>query len=285
MRYRNVLVTGGSGRLGRFVVERLKIKYLVTVMDINPPADPGIAYCDVSVTDLESLRGAFKGIDAVVHLAAVPNPRTSTPQECFRVNTLGTWTVLQAAEDAGVKRVVIASSDAATGLHYNPENWEPQYLPVDEQHPIRPSEVYSLSKEVTESIARSFAVRGKLEILVIRPGHIVFEPEYPELAERGSNVQNYHLWGFVAPQDVAQGFERALELEDGRYDCFFIGAADGLNDRPTLAMLEERFGHKPKVRRPDIYEHSPTAGVFDITHARTKLGYEPQYTKRDFGKR
>lgn len=282
MGFGHVVVTGGSGRLGRHVVERLKGKARLTVIDTRAPADPEIGHLDVSILDLDGLRRAFAGVDAVVHLAAVPNPRTSSPELCFSTNTVGTWSVLQAAEDAGVKRVVVASSDAATGLHYNPKDWAPLYLPVDEKHPLRPTEVYSLTKEITESIARAFAARGKLEVLAIRPGHIVFEPEYPELSERGSNVQNYHLWGYVAPQDVAQGFERALALADGSYDCFFIGAADGLNTRPTLELLEERFGHVPEVRRPDVFTAMPTAGVFDITHAREKLGYEPQFTWRDF---
>ncbi len=283
MAYRKIVVTGGSGRLGRFVVERLKDKYEVTVIDVRPSDVPGVRHANVDITDLEGLKKAFAGIDAVIHLAAVPNPRTSTPEICFRVNTQGTWTVLQAAEDAGVKRVVVASSDSATGLHFNPKDWAPQYLPVDEKHPLRPSEVYSLTKEITESISRCFAARGKLEVIDIRPGHIVFEPEYPEIGDRGSDVQNYHLWGYVAPQDVAQGFQLALEHPDGSYDCFFIGAADGLNTRPTLEMIKERFGKVPEVRR-DVYEANPTAGVFDITHAREKLGYEPQYTWRDFGK-
>lgn len=284
MGYKKVVVTGGSGRLGRFVVDRLKDKYEITVIDVKPSDVPGVAYQNVDITDLAGLTKAFQGVDAVIHLAAVPNPRTSSPEICFRVNTQGTWAVLQAAENAGVKRAVVASSDSATGLHYNPKNWAPQYLPVDEKHPIRPSEVYSLSKEVTESISKCFSARGKLEVLVIRPGHIVFEPEYPELRDRGSDVQNYHFWGYVAPQDVAQGIQLALEHPDGSYDCFFIGAADGLNERPTLEIYEERLGKVPEIRR-DVYSRNPRAGVFDITHAREKLGYEPQYTWRDFGVR
>lgn len=281
MSSRKVVVTGGSGRLGRFVVERLKDKYAVTVIDMKPSDVKGVGYADVDILDLAGLTRAFGGVDVVIHLAAVPNPRTSSPEACFRVNTQGTWAALQAAEDAGVRRVVVISSDAATGLHYNPADWPPQYVPVDEKHPLRPSEVYSLSKEVTESIARCYAVRGKVEVLVVRPGHIVFEPEYPELTDRGSNVHNYHLWGYVAPQDVAQGIQLAMEHPDGSYDCFFLGAADGLNTRPTLEMLQERFGYVPEVRR-DVYEKNACAGVFDITHAREKLGYEPQYTWRDF---
>lgn len=278
---KKIIVTGGSGRLGPYVVKRLKEKYDVTVLDVKPFDEPDVRYCNVLITDLEGLEKAFQGINGIIHLAAIPNPRTSTPEKCFTVNTHGTWAVLQAAENAGVKRVVVASSDAATGLHYNPKDWMPLYLPVDERHPIRPSEVYSLTKEITESICRCFAVRGKVEVIAIRPGHIVFKPEYPEIGTRGSDVQNYHLWGYVAPEDVAQGLHLALDHPDGSYDCIFLGAEDGMNTRPTLELIKERFGHVPEVRRPEIFMTTPTAGVFDITHAKEKLGYKPQVSWRD----
>jgi UDP-glucose 4-epimerase len=282
MAYRKVAVTGGSGRLGRHMVALLKERgYQVLNIDTAPSEAPGVDYANVSITDLDALREVFKGVDGVIHLAAIPNPRTTSPAICFAVNTQGTWSVLQAAEDAGVKRVVVASSDSATGLHFNPKDWAPVYLPVDEVHPIRPSEVYSLTKEITESICKCFAVRGKVEVIAIRPGHIVFPPEYPEIRTRGDDVQNYHLWGYVAPQDVAEGFRLALEHPDGSYDCIFIGAADGMNERPTLEMIKERFGQLPEIRRPELYRDLPTAGIFDITHAREKLGYAPRYTWRD----
>ena len=107
---------------------------------------------------------------------------------------------MQAAEDAGVKRVSVASSDSVYGLSYNPPDWPPRYLPVDEAHPCRPTEFYSLSKYVTETIAQSFAARHKLEVFAIRPVHVVFPAEYPELVARGSDPQNYHFWAYVRPR-------------------------------------------------------------------------------------
>lgn len=282
MRYERVLITGGSGRLGPYVVERLAGRCELTVLDRVAPQDARVRYADTSITDYEGLKACFRRIDAIVHLAAIPNPRTSTPETCFHVNTQGTWSVLQAAEDAGVRRVVVASSDAATGLHYNPPDWFPQFLPVDETHPLRPSEVYSLTKEITEAIARCFAARGRLEVLALRPAHIVFPAEYPEIEARGADVDNYHYWGYVAPEDVAQAVDLALGKADGRYDACFIAAKDGLNTVPTLEMLKQRLGYLPEIRRPRHYEDNPTAGVFDITHAMQALGYEPQVHWRDF---
>jgi nucleoside-diphosphate-sugar epimerase len=273
-RFDKLVCTGGSGRLGRYVVSLLRDACRVTVLDAAPPSgsDP---FVKADVTDSTALRRAFAGQDAVVHLAAIPNPRTAPPDVTFRTNVEGTFAVLQAAEEAGVRRVVVASSDSVVGFHYNPPDWKPLYLPIDERHPLAPTEFYSLSKQVTETICQSYANRGRLEVVVIRPTHIVFPPEHPELQARGSDLMNYHLWTYVAPEDVAQGFQLALALPEVRYDTFFISAADGLNARPTLELMQERYGFLPEIRRPEVYERLPTASVLDGSRAREVLGYTP----------
>ncbi|HEU4377720.1 MAG TPA: NAD(P)-dependent oxidoreductase [Hyphomicrobiaceae bacterium] len=284
MKFDKVVVTGGAGKLGRSVVDRLAKHCQVTVLDIA--ASPtglakGVEYICASITDHAAMRRAFQGQDAVIHLAAIPNPRTAPAPVTFHTNVQGAWVVMQAAEDAGVRRVTVASSDSVFGLSYNPPDWPPKYLPVDEAHPCRPTEFYSLSKRVTETIAESFAARRKLEVLGIRPVHIVFPPEYPELQARGSDPQNYHFWAYVAPQDVAQGFHKTLEIDYRGYDLFTISAGDGLNTKPTLEIAAERWGKVPEVRRPHYYKANPLASVIDITKAREVLGYEPTITWRD----
>lgn len=276
-----IICTGGAGRLGQFVARRLAPKCALTILDLNAPEDAdlaGIPLVTADIRDLDALRQAFAGHDAVVHLAAIPNPRTAPADVTFNTNVQGAWSVLQAAEDAGVKRIVVASSDSVFGLSYNPPDWPPQFLPVDETHPVRPTEFYSLSKHITETIAESFAARGRLEVLVLRPVHVVFPPEYPELADRGSDPQNYHFWTFVAPQDVAQAFELALAADYQGYEVFTIAGAEGLNTRPTLEIAAERWGTLPEVRCPDLYANQPCASVMDITKARQRLGYAPQVT-------
>jgi nucleoside-diphosphate-sugar epimerase len=275
MRFDKVVCTGGSGRLGSYVTEDLRQRCDLTVLDVKPPQAAGVKHANTNIMDFAALKGAFAGQDAVVHLAAIPNPRTAPPDVTFNTNVQGTWNVLHAAEEAGVRRVVVASSDAALGLHYNPPGYAPQYLPIDESHPLRPVEFYSLSKEATEAICRSYANRGNLEVLAIRPTHIVFPPEYPELEARGADPQNYHIWTYVSPEDVAQGFRLALEVAKAPYQAFFISAADGLNTRPTLEMLMERYGKLPQIRNPDYFRRNPLASVLDISRARDVLGFEP----------
>lgn len=275
IQFEKVLCTGGSGRLGRYVVEELRAHCALSVLDQTAASFAGVTAIQSSVTDFAGLKRAFAGQDAIVHLAAIPNPRTAGPEATFHTNVQGTWNVLQAAEEAGVRRVVVASSDAALGLHYNPPDYGPCYLPIDEAHPLRPTEAYSLSKEITETICRSFVNRGKLEVLAIRPTHIVYPPEYPELAARGADVHNYHLWTYVSPEDVARAFRLALALAKAPWETVFVSAADGLNTRPTLDLLRERFGVLPPLRDADYFSRNPLASVLDIRRARELLQFEP----------
>ena len=169
MRYQKILVTGGSGRLGRYVTDILIKLCDLTVLD-RVPTHLETRIIEADVTNYNALTGAFRTQEAIIHLAAIPNPRTAPADVTFQINVQGTWAMLQAAEDCGVKRVVVASSDAALGLHYNPPGWGPQYLPIDEDHPLRPVDFYSLSKECTESSSKSsFCVRPTL----------YFRPNFP----------------------------------------------------------------------------------------------------------
>jgi nucleoside-diphosphate-sugar epimerase len=278
--YQKIVVTGGAGRLGKYITKNLQQRDL-TIVDRLSPNDADLRFVEADVTDYAALQGVFTGQDAVLHLAAIPNPRSAPAEATFRTNVQGTWAVLQAAEDCGVKRVIVASSDAALGIYYNTSRSGPKYLPVDEDHPLRPVEFYSLSKECTESICRSYANRGSLEVMVIRPTHVVFPAEYPELEARGADVQNYHMWTYVAPEDVAEGFRCALDAIDGSYEAFFITASDGLNTRPTLDMLRERYGAEPPVRKVSYFESNPFASILDGARARARLGFAPTISWRD----
>ena len=280
MNFEKIAVTGGAGLLGSHVMRRLAGKAQLTSVDMKPPveANAGLgAHIDASITDFEAMKAAFEGQDAVIHLAAIPNPREATAELTFKNNVQGAWTVFEAAAEVGVKRVVVASSDSVFGLSYNPPDWPPQYLPVDETHPVRPTEVYSLSKKVTETIAESYAARQAMQVMAIRPCHIIFPRGHGEFEARGADPRNYHFWAWVDPDDVAQAFDLAVNTEryDG-FDIFAIAAAEGLNLRPTLEMAEERWDKMPEIRRPQVYKDLATASVLDITKAREKLGYAPQ---------
>ncbi len=270
-----VAVTGGAGRLGAYVVPRLARSAGVTVIDRAAPPWGG-AWRAADVLDRAGLEQAFAGHDAVVHLAAIPNPFTSSPEDILRVNVQGTWNCFAAAETAGVKRVVLASSDSATGMVFKVQPLPPLYLPIDEDHPLRPTESYGLSKLMAEDVARVFARRGALEVVVLRPTFVVFPTLVPELPARQAAPDSRNMWSYVEPEDVAEAFHLALALTGVRYETFFVSAADTLSLLPTLERIQALFGRLPEIRKPAVYLENPRAAVFDQERARTRLGFVPR---------
>ena len=283
MEYEKIIITGGAGLLGSHVVREMAERAQITTLDIKEPearSQEGQNHINLSITNYEEIKKALTGHDAVIHLAAIPNPREADARTIFNNNVEGAWTVLQAAEDAGIKRVVVASSDSVFGLSYNPPDWPPQFLPVDETHPTRPTEVYSLSKKITETISESFAARGKMEVLAIRPCHIVFPRGYGELEARGQDLENYHFWAWVDPKDVAQAFRLAVHTRGyNGFDVYTVAAEEGLNTKPTLELAAARWKNMPVIRRPEIYDSCNTASILDISKIKDRLGFVPTVSR------
>ena len=275
MAFDKVIVTGGSGLLGRYVVRELRAAgHGVTVVDLAPP-EAGVAYAKGDVLDLPSLEAAFKGHDAVIHLAALDLAIQTTQDHFMRVNVQGTWNVLQASEAAGMRKAVICSSIAATGLGEMRTDWPPQYLPVDENHPNRPVHAYSVSKRVSEEIALSYVRRGNMSVICLRPLLVTFPSVIEMVIERTKEGFRW-LYYYVTPEDTARAFRLALEVENVSYDVLFVGAADNCVDEPTFDMLRRnRILPFPEVRLPLLYKRNPRASILDPERAKRVIGFEP----------
>jgi len=285
VKFEKVLVTGGAGRLGRYVVAELATRCTVSVLD---RADASSAPVDfrIDVLDLEALSRVMQGFDAVIHLAAIDSSVTAPPEVVFDTNVRGTWNVLQAAQQAGAGKAVICSSSSAAGIDYTNARMPPLYLPIDEAHPLRPSQAYGLSKQLDEQIARSFGRRGGMEVVCLRPAWVMFPQSVRRVtAERQGGVapavpgRHREPWpllrSYVAPDDAARAFRLALELQGVPYGLFIITAADTFEPEPTLVHLEKTYGTRLEVRKPEIYERDPRASAWDITRAREILGWSP----------
>jgi UDP-glucose 4-epimerase len=266
-----ILVTGGGGHLGNVVMRELGKSARPVAFDLKPPQD-GAPFIEGSVLSLPDIEDAMRGADALVHVAAIPNPRDRPPEIVFETNVRGTWNAFHAASRAGVKKAVLVSSECATGLCYQKAEFPPDYLPIDEAYPLRPAEVYGLSKQAAETVAASFA-RSGMDVAIIRPLFILFPFNYPEIAAR-ADLWHRDLWGWVEPRDVAIAIRLALEKVSG-CESFFIGAPNTIAPAPTLELVTRRFGKPPEIRRPALYRDDPHAGLFDIAKARRLLGYDP----------
>ena len=133
-----VLVTGGSGKIGGFVVTELqKGNHEVRVFDVKEPSDAGVDLVKGSITEPVEIERAAEGVDGIIHLAAIPSMMRETPSaEYMNVNVTGTFNVLEAAAKNDVGKVAIASSDSALGFVFSTHSFAPNYFPIDEGHPL-----------------------------------------------------------------------------------------------------------------------------------------------------
>jgi nucleoside-diphosphate-sugar epimerase len=295
MNFENVLVTGSGGLLGRHVVRELQGRCKVSGFDQKHcPEDVPQTIADI--TDPVAVRAACAGKDAVVHVAAIPNIAGGPGERIINVNVVGTWNILQAAEEAGAKRVILCSSDSVVGFTVMSGSMRgPDYAPVDAAHPLRATDPYALSKVLCEQMGRAFVDRGKMEVIALRPVFVLYEEMYGEVKARTEDPVNYKgpavggpssagggpLWHYVDPRDVAHAFRLALEAPAlPRFEGLFISGGSTMASNPTIERLEKYLGRQVEVRRPDVYARNPFAPLYDLGLARDVLGYEPAHDLR-----
>ena len=282
-----VAVTGSSGKLGRHVVAHLADHgYRVVALDRAPdPASRATAFVRVDLTDtgqvLEALTGVddvHDGLDAVVHLAAIPAPGLTTNGATFANNIAATHNVFSAARRAGIRRVVWASSETVLGLPFTDP---PPYLPVDEEYPPRPNSTYSLVKTLEEEMARQFCRwQPDLTMVGLRFSNVMDPDDYAQFPafDADPRLRSWNLWGYIDGRDGAQAVRLALEHTAGGatgVEVFVIANADTVMSRSSADLAAEVFPGVP-VTRP-LGEHET---LLSIEKARRVLGYAPAHTWR-----
>ena len=279
-----VAVTGGSGKLGRAVVaDLLEHRFEVLNLDIQAPRDPRAAFTRVEFTDfgqaLEALMridGRHDGVDAVVHLAAIPGPGMVPNNRIFANNVISTYNVFSAARDAGIRNIVWASSETVLGL---PFDTPPPYLPADEEFPVRPETAYSLGKVLEEEMARQFCRWDpQLKMIGLRFSNVMEPADYADFPgyDRDPQLRKWNLWTYIDARDGAQAVRRALELDATGMDVFQIANADSVMTRPSAELAAEAFPDVP-VRK----SLGRNEALVSIDKARRVLGYEPTHRWRD----
>lgn len=277
-----VLITGGAGMIGTALARELSGRFEVRVADLraSTEADESVA-CDVR--EVGEVRAAVAGAAAVCHLAGLDYGRAEAPEEYVAINVLGAWNVLQAAAEAGCRRVVLASSVCSYGLLDAPEEWAPLYLPVDERHPQRPYEPYSCSKALVEEAGRTWSRAAGLEVVALQPVHVVSPGTVEEYLRFAAGAGRGWLHTYVAAEDVASAFRLALERPVRGYEQFLIGAEDSPFAEPTLEWYAERVGALPEVRPRDAFSRHPRAAVFSSARAEERLGWRAERRLADLG--
>jgi nucleoside-diphosphate-sugar epimerase len=298
MSEKKILVTGAGGLLGQYVVRELQPHCQVSGLDLLPCAE-AIEHTVGSIEDFATVATACEGRDAVVHVAARPNIWSGSGSEIVQTNVVGTWNVLEAAERAGVKRVIITSSDSVLGFTVlQGAMIPPDYLPVDADHPLKPTDPYALSKLLGERMGQSFVQRGALEVIALRPVYVLY-PEFEcEVIARAADPEGYVgpaaggrqpagggvMWQYVDPRDLARAYRLALEAPFDGFAAYVICAGSSLAPDPTVDRLNAYTGGSVEVRQPDVYTSNPFAPIYDLAPAREGLGFVAEHdTRRRLG--
>jgi nucleoside-diphosphate-sugar epimerase len=279
-----VAVTGSSGKLGRAVVDDLLDSgWDVVALDRLPAARPGVVSSVVDLTDfgqaVEALSGIddrHHGVDALVHLAAIPAPGLAPNAATFANNITASYNTYTAALRAGVRKIVWASSETVLGL---PFDEPPPYVPVDEEYPPRPNSTYSLVKTLEEELARQLCRwHSDLSMVGLRFSNVMYPDDYALFPSYDADPQlrKWNLWGYIDARDGAQAVRHALRYDAPGADVFIIANADTVMSRPNDELLTAVFPDVP--RRQAVGPHDT---LLSIDKARRVLGYEPRHSWRN----
>ena len=310
-KYKNVLITGGAGRLGRRVYYNLCKDYNCTLFDQVAPMDskreawePNWKYATFVKGNLNNYGDCLRAVatakaDVILHIGGLPFPsevipgtnykwaRTAHEDDTFQSNIAGTYYLLEAAARLGVKKVILAGSFFATGIgnRISGKPWPIDKLPITEDYDCCPEDSYSLSKLVDEQLLKAYASAYGMKTVSFRlqgisyPTNPHISPiEIPVMEKCKDGFYEGHTWQYVDSRDVANAMRLAIEKDlDSDFEAFNI-----ITDK----RYEESTADFAKTHWPTIADMAKDIkgpedrGLFSDKKLRDLLGYHEQYSWR-----
>ncbi len=279
-----VLVTGGAGFLAPHIVSDLtSVGHDVVVFDQRAPANAP-AFIQGDLANLDDVIHATDGVDGICHLAGVGDVYLAfeQPYTAAIANVVGTTNVVEAAKRNGVRKVVYASTWEVYG--------EPEYQPIDEQHPCRPDHPYNITKLGGEQMLLAYDRLKDVPSIALRLGtaygrgmrpNAVFSIFVNKAREglpitiKGTGAQSRQ---FTHVSDIARAFRLALE-SDVRGEAFNTVAPEEISIRQLAEMVAERFPTEIRFEEARAGDIQPA--VISAEKAKRLLGWEAQVAFRD----
>jgi len=283
-----VLVTGARGKVGKAAVAALmEAGHEVRATDLSPPVferpvESEPEYVQADVTDAGEMFAVVRGMEAVVHAAALPEPTHNPPHVVFQNNLMGVFNALEAAIRFGVSRFVNISSETVPGFFFPERDFLPDYVPVDEEHPIRPQDPYATAKYFGELLMDAAVRRSDICCISIRPSWVQHEGNYernlgPQV--RDASVLSPNFWSYIDVYDLADAIVLASESDLPGHEVFYIASPDNVGNRPFEEIVREHYGDKVEIKKPLARED---ASGISIAKAQEMLGYSPKRSWRDY---
>tara|TARA_R110002124_G_scaffold287335_9_gene473293 strand:- start:4318 stop:5220 length:903 start_codon:yes stop_codon:yes gene_type:complete len=298
MTKKRILFTGGAGKAGKHVVPFLLAQgHRVMNVDLKPLDHPGVDNLIADITDSGQMFNAMSSyaaldelepgngvpkFDAVVHFAAVPRILINPDNETFRVNTMGTYNVIEAAVKLGIKKIIIASSETTYGVCFSDGPTDPNSLPLEEGYDVDPMDSYGLSKVVNEKTARSFQRRSGFDIYALRIGNVIEPHEYAELFPhyfKNPEVRRRNAFCYIDARDLGQIVDLCLQKDGLGYQVFNAGNDHNGAIIPSKKLAEQFFPGVPITR--ELEEHE---ALFSNKKIREVLGFKEQHNWRKYVK-
>jgi len=290
-----ILFTGGSGKAGLHVVAHLtKHGHRVLNLDLTPANIPGAYDMTVDLTDAGQVFSAMSGItwfdeldsgegvpkfDAVIHFAAIARIQLRPDPECFRINTVSTYNVLEAAVKLGVPKILFASSETTYGVCFAHGEVIPDYIPVDEEHPTVPHDAYAMSKVCNEACGRCFHARSGADIYALRLNNVIEPHEYAKLAPQwrsDASCRRRNIFAYIDTRDLSHFIDCALAANGLGYQVFNVANADSSVGATSSELIAEFYAGVPQKRELGEFET-----FYSIDKARQMLGFAPQSRWRE----
>jgi nucleoside-diphosphate-sugar epimerase len=294
---KRIIFTGGSGKAGKHVIQYLVDRgHQVLNLDTKPLPNPKVRTLITDITDSGQVFNALSSytglhefdpslrpqpIDAVVHFAAIPRIMITPDNEVFRINTMGTYHVIEAAVKLGIRKIVIASSETTYGLVFANEPRNPIHFPLEEDYPVDPMDSYALSKVCNEKTAQAFALRSGFDIYALRIGNVIEPDEYQLFPKwfADPGFRRRIAWSYIDARDLGQIVDRAIAKDGLGFQIFNAANDETSSNLPTRELIDRFYPGAPLKR--DIGEFE---SLLSNRKTREVLGFRQEHSWRDYVK-
>jgi len=296
-------ITGGAGYIGSFLIKKL-VDDGYNIVSIDDESVGNYSYLrklvpaekaeliNGDIRDREKLLECWEGCDSVVHLAALSNLDicNEKPDEAISVNIFGTYSVMEAVKELGIKRVVFCSSASVYGT--------PTEIPVKEATPLNALNLYGITKIAGENIMNAYWMNDKIETINLRFGNLygvglytpwyAVIPKFVDLAIQGEKMTVYGdgqaTRDYIHIEDIARAIIKSIKTEKIGGETFNVGG-ETFTVNQIARMVVEEVEKATKIR-PDTVNVSPRLGEtkefsYDLTKIRSMLDFENNWTVRD----